>query len=378
MRYGKTLLAAEPGRTTELLVDLCCGSLERELEVRREEGRKAGSEKGYMAYLGYSNSTAVGGATTADNQGNQPSPTPSVKTPSRTAVAQLRSSASAEVVASNRKSGIFPGYQVPDALPPATITEEILPSPRQFFAHYVDHPAEFIEFLEAVAERRYGKTLDTMGSSMDQSNGPLVAPQPLRALEFDDGEAKDEQAIWNALLELYLSNGTTLESKALQLLRSRDRIPYDETQALLVCTTAQFTAGFILLYEQLGMYDDIIRYWIDFSSLPSSPPSSSDRVIQALRRYGSARPYLYTLVLRYLTTSSELLSRHQDDVSVILSTVDTQRILPPIAVVQILSKGGMATVGLLSGYLKRQLARERDEVDSVRPSHFIASMSTDE
>ncbi|KAK4697377.1 hypothetical protein P7C70_g8221, partial [Phenoliferia sp. Uapishka_3] len=206
---------------------------------------------------------------------------------------------------------------------------------------------------------------------------PLPEPRPLRSLELDDEDTRSEQAIWNTLLELYLThssddrtagtNGTgaqpphskaVLEAKALQLLRSRDRIQYDETQALLVCTTAGFTSGFILLYEQLGMYDDIVRYFID--------SDHSAKVIQALRRYGEARPSLYRMVLRYLTTSSELLSRHQADIVEVLDVVDEEGIMPPIAVVQILSTNGTASIGLVREYLKRQLGREKQEIDSDR------------
>lgn len=176
LRYGKTLLAAEPRRTTELLVDLCCGGLEQ-------------------------------------------------KEP------------------------------------------EELPSPRQFFAHFVDHADQFITFLETLASRRYSKKVEDLPAPAESTS--LPKPSPLRALEFDDAATRDEQAVWNTLLELYVSHGAAadegehsqakLQAKALRLLSARERIPYDETQALLVCSTQGFVEGFILLYEQLGMYDDIVR-----------------------------------------------------------------------------------------------------------------------
>lgn len=76
------------------------------------------------------------------------------------------------------------------------------------------------------------------------------------------------------------------------------------------------------------------------------------------------------MVLRFLTTSSELLSRHQADIADILDTIEEDKILPPIAVVQILSKNGTASIGLVREYLKKQLTAEKQEIDSVskRPS----------
>lgn len=40
--------------------------------------------------------------------------------------------------------------------------------------------------------------------------------------------------------------------------------------------------------------------------------------------------------------------------------------MPPIAVVQILSTGGTVAIGVVREYLKKQLGREKEEIDSVR------------
>lgn len=392
LRYGKNLLAAEPVGTTQLLVDLCCGTLEREevaVEVTTNgNGRKATGDKGYMSYLSY----AIPGGP------QQPSPSTSdivVPTISsspvpRSAVSNLRTVSVSEPSANNRRSGISSQYSTTETLPPASI-EEDLPSPRQFFAHFVDHPREFINFLEAIASRRYGKQLDTISptTAFDGFEAPLLEPRTLTTHVSSNEDGKDEQAVWNALLELYLSHWSSstgaegsekeihskksLQSKALQLLRARDRVPYDETQALLVCTASGFTPGVTLLYEQLGMYDDIVRFWIDSSRGANSTPSDSNKVIQALHRYGSSRPYLYRMVLRYLTTSAELLSRHQGDIVDILEVVEREKIIPPIAVIQILSANGTASMGLVREYLKRQLTLEKQEIESVRSSSIYQS-----
>lgn len=388
LRYGKKLLAAQPRDTTALLIDLCCGTLEREDDDEAEaqktasNRRKSQADKSYLSYLAYAIPSSGAPDASASLPDMPASPLPTGAVP-RTVVSNLRAGAASESAAANRRSGIYPQYQVPDSAPPSESDHSAqLPSPRQFFAIFVEHPDEFITFLETVASRRYGKSLGAVPTTLDAQTAPLPEPQPLRQLELDDDDTRNEQAIWNTLLELYLTHSSTptadgastavqaphskavLEAKALQLLRSRERIQYDETQALLVCTTAGFTAGFVLLYEQLGMYDDIVRYLIDSSAATSS---DSAKVIHALRRYGEASPHLYRMVLRYLTTSSELLSRHQNDIVDILDVIDREGIMPPIAVVQILSTNGTASIGLVREYLKRQLGKEKQEIDSVRP-----------
>lgn len=382
-KYGKTLLNNDAGETTKLLIDLCCGTLDQGDAKKGEEKKGEGKEKekGYMSYLARAipNSGRDAGASASESS---PYSTDQLQPPSpaipRTAVSNLRD-AESTAPASHRKSGIYSAYQIDDSLSPFSPTSltipEDLPSPKQFFAHFVDHPSEFTTFLETIAERRYGKVL--VGNVPLAGNSPLPEPRSIKVLDFEDTQARDEQSLWNTLLELYLSSWSTetdqqkkkvVEGKALELLDSRERIPYDETQALLVCTTVGFEVGFVHLYEQIGMYDDIVRYWIDSSINSNSgfgATSSSSKVIKALRRYGSVRPYLYKIVLRYLTTSSELLSRHQEDVIEILGEVDEGRIMPPIEVVQILSTNGTASIGLVREYLKKQLLREKLETDSV-------------
>jgi len=88
--------------------------------------------------------------------------------------------------------------------------------------------------------------------------------------------------------------------------------------------------------------------------------------VRAVRRYGPSCPSLYALVLRHLTTSSDVLSRHQADLLDLLDEVDRDKVMPPIKVVQLLSANGNASVGLVREYLKRQLLAEKQEFDSVR------------
>ncbi|GAA6064060.1 hypothetical protein JCM10212_006796, partial [Sporobolomyces blumeae] len=249
-RWGGVLLHAEPTETTNVLVEICCG--------RERDGRQDG------------------------NAGEQD-----------TKVAKTNGVNGSQAKPSRRATG-GGGYDVPDSTrqPPSEPSTaslrvglaepaEPLPSPRQFFAHFVDHPREFISFLEAVGSRRYGKSLDSLNLPRNLVGGedPLPSPRPLGAFEYGDAETRDEQAVWNTLFELYVSplparagrdaargddlaaeqEQAQMRSKAIKMLRSRDAIPYDETQALLVCTTKGFVDGFVLLYELLGMYEDVVR-----------------------------------------------------------------------------------------------------------------------
>ncbi|GAA6040097.1 hypothetical protein JCM8097_002027 [Rhodosporidiobolus ruineniae] len=364
-RYGGLLLAKEPEETTKVLVEVCCGP-ERAV-TRKEEPATNGAAKGKKR----ATAGGAGGYDVPDSASVSGSPARSTT-----------ASFTAE---------------------PADLAEEDdpaqdLPSPRIFFPHFVDHPAEFVEFLEAVVARRYGRPVSSFARSSSSSTiGPAPLPEvrvfgeedDLDAAEglFEDGKKRDEQVVFNTLLELYISPfpapspspSSTVTSplaahaaaearrrtKALALLKA-EGVPLDRTQALVVCATRGFEEGFVWLYECEGRYEEVVRYYIDASLADPSSTTYSTRLISSLRRYGPSSPSLYPLVLRHLTSTAALLSRHQPDVLDLLDEIDAMSPPPmtPIEVVRCLSEGGVAGLVVVSGYLKKQLTREKEEIDS--------------
>ncbi|GAA5881447.1 hypothetical protein JCM3774_005086 [Rhodotorula dairenensis] len=327
-RWGGVLLGHEPDLTTDVLVEICCGA-----EVQPATGSERipdGKPDSILHKSTAPTSMSTGG-----------------------------------------------GYDVPDdaSSAPATILSaepaSALPSPRAFFAHFVDHPLHFITFLEQVLQRRYGQSVDSLvlPSGLVGTEAPL--PEAVDLAEpstVRQNATRDEQVLWNTLLEMYISASRdergSFEARAIKLLRCREQVPYDETQALLVCTTSGFEDGFVLLYELLGMYEEVVRYWIDATEAEPTQASLSTRIVRSLRRYGPSCPSLYRLVLSYLTTSSELVSRHQADVVEILDEIDKREVMPAIQVVQLLSKNNTTSLGLVREYLKRQLVADKQETES--------------
>lgn len=230
-------------------------------------------------------------------------------------------------------------------------------------------------FLETVAQRRWGQTLvDTRGSE----SGTVA----IGTGEDEDAEKRDQAAVWNTLLELYLDEGieggqhTPCEhQKALRLLRSTD-LPYDLTHALVLCSSHQYTPGLILLWEKMGMYEDVLRFWMEEHNSGSTSEkgftesSPSVQVISALRKYGPDNPHLYPLVLRFLTSTPALLTAHQADLESLLEHIESEKIMSPLSVVQVLSRNDVASVGLVKGWLTRRIKEGVEEIATV---HFSLS-----
>ncbi|KAJ7919036.1 hypothetical protein B0H13DRAFT_2230943 [Mycena leptocephala] len=276
-RYGRAMLDSLPEETTQLLIDLCTSSGPL-LEPDEEMPNTAASTKALFSagstgpsYLSYSHCQTRRHCITARLCARTyPPQTPSVHTPPK------------------------------------------LLSPRIYFAHFVDHMDQFIIFLETVAQQ----------------------PFP------DEHDRPDQVAVWNTLLELYLTlpdpptasstsaNGATkdtegsgpLRRKALRVLKSKT-LPYDPTHALILCSSRGYTRGLVLLWERMGMYED-----------------------------------LYLVVLRYLTSTPALLARHEADVRGVLEHIDKEQIATPLGIIQVLARN--------DDWLMTRIQTARSEIQS--------------
>ncbi|KAJ7785937.1 hypothetical protein B0H16DRAFT_1681201 [Mycena metata] len=366
-RYGRAMLDSLPEETTQLLIDLCTstGPL---LDPEEEMPNTAASTKAlfsagatapsYLSYLALNRNSAVIDASTIA--------APSIKT-----VKPGDASSRRDSVHESRAStppGTPTLQAVPHKRPPPLKPPPKLLSPRIYFAHFVDHMDQFIVFLETVAERRWGQSVDAID---DLSVAPEGEPLS------DDHDRPDQIAVWNTLLELYLTlpdppapttassgrkgeadEASPLRRKALRVLKSTT-LPYDPTHALILCSSRGYTRGLVLLWERMGMYEDVLRFFMD-----SSEPNASAEVVQRLAVYGTTRPQLYLVVLRYLTSTPTLLARHEADVRRVLEHIDDEGIATPLGIIQVLARNDVASVGLVKEWLMTRIQTARSEIQS--------------
>jgi hypothetical protein len=250
------------------------------------------------------------------------------------------------------------------------------PSPRLYFANFVGHREHLVVFLEAVALRRWGQSLDEPRDAATGAND---------AGAEDSADAADRQAVWNTLLELYLTlasaagegaRGDALREKALQLLRAAEHLPYDPTHALILCATRSFTPGLVLLWERLGMHGDVLRFWME-QDRRRDDPSAGAEIMRCLAQYGGEAPQLYKLALRFFTSSPELVARHTRDLAEVLRVIEERAIMPPLVVVQVLSRNEVASVGLVKDWLLARIRTAREEVHTVHLIFFGRSSRMD-
>ncbi|TVY82243.1 Vacuolar protein-sorting-associated protein 11-like protein [Lachnellula suecica] len=208
------------------------------------------------------------------------------------------------------------------------------PQPRTAFSSFVDHPDEFIIFLEACIQEKELKE-------------------------------RDKIDLYTTLFEMYLhksnekkgDNREEWEAKAKKLIEGKD-IPIDTSNVLLLSHLSNFRDGTILVREQAGLRFDIFRSY--------TSAKDTRGAIKALRKYGPEEPQLYPAALSYFTSDPRILEEAGDELDVVLKKIDDDGLMAPLQVIQTLSTNAVATMGMIKTYLQQTIERERKEIASNR------------
>ncbi|KAG8413506.1 Vacuolar protein sorting-associated protein 11 [Metarhizium acridum] len=223
-----------------------------------------------------------------------------------------------------------------DDHPPPKYT---VPAPRTAFSSFIDHPDEFITFLEA-------------------------------CLQEGDLKVSDRTDLYTTLFEMYLYKAgekkghhrEEWEAKAKKLIEG-EHVPMESSNVLLLSDLSNFRDGTVLVKEQAGLLFDIFRSY--------TSAKDTRGAIKALRKYGPEEPQLYPAALAYLTSDPKVLEEAgPDELANVLSKIDKDGLMAPLQVVQTLvgqsSAGGVATMGMIKPYLHDTIMRERKEIQDNR------------
>lgn len=368
-RYGRAMLANLPEETTQLLIDICTSLAPLSLSLDAEEqqpengapNRHTNTGPSYLSYLALNRGGA--GSTIAPSE-NVPASSASAVTvrPGDPTAATRRDSLLQQEPTNSGTSTPPPSTPTVVSSPSKIrIAPVKRPSPRLYFAHFIDHRVYFLKFLETVALKRWGQSVEGIQVNVEQD--PNADEQ---------AEKRDQEAVWNTLLELYLTSSSSTsisaeketgatQDKAMRLLRSS--LPYDPTHALILCSTRGYTPGLVLLWERMGMHEDVLRFHI--ARARAGEASASSEVLRLLDVYGPTRPKLYLLVLRFLTESEDVMKRHGGEVGRIMRRAEEEGVLSPLGAVQLLSRNGVTSIGLVKDWLLERITQAREEIETV-------------
>ncbi|KAL8953407.1 MAG: hypothetical protein Q9222_000720 [Ikaeria aurantiellina] len=209
-----------------------------------------------------------------------------------------------------------------------------VPKPRTAFSSFVDHPDQFIVFLEACLKE---------GSIQQSDKVDLHTTLFEVYLEVAAGKTGQEKREW--------------EAKAKSLIDG-ENISMDASNVLLLSHLSNFSDGAVLVREQQGLRFDIFRSYTSAGDTAST--------IKALRKYGPEEPQLYPAALAYFTSSPRVLEEARDELDAVLKKIDEDDLMAPLQVIQTLSTNAVATMGMVKKYLSDTIEREKKEISNNR------------
>ncbi|CAG8953623.1 hypothetical protein HYFRA_00010082 [Hymenoscyphus fraxineus] len=311
MKYARVLLENCPLEATQLFVEYFTGKFRPRSDaiVVPEEVQRSG---GYAA-----------GAVTAVQNLKDLLPLPYMST-----------SAVASSPTQGNLAPTLSDNQVVEDIEQLAVPEYTPPQPRTAFSSFVDHPDEFILFLEA-------------------------------CLEEKDLQERDKIDLYTTLFEMYLHKSNEKkgadreewEAKAKKLIEGKD-IPIDTSNVLLLSHLSDFKDGTTLVREQAGLRFDIFRSY--------TSAKDTRGAIKALRKYGPEEPQLYPAALAYFTSDPRVLEEAGGELDIVLKKIDDDGLMAPLQVIQTLSTNAVATMGMIKPYLQQTIERERREISNNR------------
>ena len=316
-KYGTVLLEHEPKDTTQLFVDYFTGSFRAKKDAVVVQETPVAPQQG----LGSRATSAVQNLAALI-------PLPYMSTDTFRSSTNGQSTVSQQVIESTVEDEYI---------------EYDIPKPRKAFSSFVDHPDQFILFLES-------------------------------CVESDEMMEENKSDLYTTLFEMYLQMATTktgldkdLWEKKAKSMVEQHNVPMGTSNVLLLSHLANFRDGTTLVREQRGLYFDIFRSYTSAHDTAGA--------IKALRKYGPEEPQLYPAALSYFTSSEATLKEAGSEVEAVLKRIDDGGLMAPLQVIQTLSKTGVATMALIKPYLSRTVERERNEIASNR--RLITSYRSD-
>ncbi|KAG7861421.1 hypothetical protein KL919_002155 [Ogataea angusta] len=229
--------------------------------------------------------------------------------------------------------------------PQVTQPTYLPPRPRIIFQSFVDHPNEFVIFLEACIE-----SYDKFG-----------------------GDEKDKKDIMVTLYEMYLTmskNGddetkAKWQSKAKTLLENIQKNGWDledQTNLLLLSNLGDYAEAEISIREATddsaqGFELDMFRSTILTGNYQKS--------MEVIEKYGDKEPDLYKLALSVYTSSEEIFNRvGEEKVAELIWKIDSLKLMTPLEVVKLLGMTSFVKLGLIKSYLIEQIRRQKRDMEN--------------
>lgn len=128
---------------------------------------------------------------------------------------------------------------------------------------------------------------------------------------------------------------------------------YDFKKAMILCQMSNFMTGVLYLYEKMRMFKQILAHSISRKDTKS--------IIEICTKYGEDEPNLWVDALWYF--SEHYTDSQTANTLVVIEQIERHKLLPPLMVIEVLSKHGKVTLGVVRNYLLRWIHDEKELID---------------
>ncbi|KAL5134350.1 Vacuolar protein-sorting-associated protein 11 [Glycine soja] len=254
----------------------------------------------------------------------------------------------------------------------------MLPSPVDFLSIFIHHPQSLMDFLEkytnkvkdSPAQVEIHNTLLELYIS-NELNFPSMS-------QVNDGGNYLNGASAKTMILSAQSNGNIGDHKSseqgkdhlerrekgLRLLKSAwpqetEHPQYDVDLSIILCEMNAFKDGLLYLYEKMKLYKEVIACYMQ--------AHDHEGLIACCKRLGDSvkggDSSLWADVLKYFGELGEDCSK---EVKEVLTYIERDDILPPMIVLQTLSRNPCLTLSVLKDYIARKLERESKMIEEDR------------
>lgn len=205
------------------------------------------------------------------------------------------------------------------------------PLPSLVFACFMDHPKEFLVFLEACYQ-----TLDKFqGSVTERQNLVTTLFEMYLSLYLTELEDQDQ---WREKAVAFLKENIELMNVA---------------KALLICNAYSSDIADLLLEITDENYEE-------YAFRKAETEENCEKAMSVVREYGEKKPVLYRRMLRLISSSQLVLA--PKDVRFLLGKLKEHKLAEPLEVIKILGQSQFTTVGLIKDYLIEHIDTSRREI----------------
>ncbi|CAB4274494.1 unnamed protein product [Prunus armeniaca] len=256
----------------------------------------------------------------------------------------------------------------------------MLPSPVDFLNIFIHHLPSLMDFLEkytnkvkdSPAQVEIHNTLlelylsnDLSFSSISQaSNGEDLNLRARSGATATSRSGSNGKFIADGKDSNKEKDRLEKQEKGLRLLKSAwpselEHPLYDVDLAIILCEMNEFKEGLLYLYEKMKLYKEVIACYMQ--------AHDHEGLIACCKRLGDSGkggdPTLWADLLKYFGELGEDCSK---EVKEVLTYIERDDILPPIIVLQTLSRNPCLTLSVIKDYIARKLEQESKLIEEDR------------